>query len=581
MMEFLPTSLRRPFGQHWDRLAFGGALAALLALVLILGGGAGNGSDRPEHGAKVFVIEGRVLGDSDLALSSLRVRAQLLRERVEGQERPPVVDGAVDEAGNFRLKVSGAGSHSIAAIPPSASRDTHAPTWTVVDVRHDLVDVELRLQPEGLRQQITLLDLEKRPLADGRLVVENHLGAFLFEAEADDQGRIELSLAPGTYGLAATAPGHAKQSSRRILVTEESWTTVLPPERGARLLAERGKRPVRGATWVVIAAHGAVAAHGTADEEGAFSTRHLPPGKYVAWWQREGDVGQATFTHSPREDPDRSIVVPAGARPKGFVVPLMAGCEPKIFATSRGLDRRELRRPVPWTQKGDHALLHLSPEAQQVSLSCPEQEARFIVEPGRKPAHPEWYRLTAATGQVFDPDGEPLMGAEVQLHKFSPGTGPSGVLVRAITDRHGRYHFARAPLGSGRLRALHPRLGLVETEVELREPAEANKKLTEAASSKPGSGTLPALHFSAEHFIEGTLQNEAGQPIPHVALAFSSPQSGIATGTTDPTGHFRLGPVGAAPGFVTLLDDDVRGHEPQAVTPSERESLQLTASLRR
>lgn len=307
-------------------------------------------------------------------------------------------------------------------------------------------------------------------------------GAFLF-----------TGLAAGDYLVVAEAPGHALGTGTIALAEGERGDLSLALARSGRLsglVLDRSERPVEGARVMLenerpglgSAARATGRRETTTGRDGRFVLQGLSAGSNrvevrAPWGERRTE---SVVLARSDEDVERTFRVRAPASLEGRVLAadgtpeaeawvelawgnaapgLLAGAErPRVGRWGEGArvraDGAGRFRFDDLPASGGAVLVAVPADARdgRVGLETGLQLVAGTDQVGIELVLARGLRLA---GEVLLADGEPLVGADVELVPRLPGRRRSGPL-RARTDLAGRFAFESLPPGEYRLGARHP-----------------------------------------------------------------------------------------------------------------------------
>jgi len=223
------------------------------------------------------------------------------------------------------------------------------------------------------------------------------------------------------------------------------------------------------------------------------------------------------------------VVTESGERLPGARVTLFHEAHSRFFEATTNTEGRFAFGPLP---PGDYTLVAASEGLLTDSLQGVDAEALdpVVLHPPRR-----------LSGRVLDGD-RPVPGAEVHVEYTSHVT---------VADAHGRFSFA--PLSPG--------------DYEVRAEHQGAYGFAAVTLTEEGGDVDATVLLGTHVYLEGTVRDEAGHPIPEATVGAAAPRGrappvGYATSGVD--GRFRMGPFRLEPyifnvmasGYQGLLHDD-------------------------
>lgn len=296
---------------------------------------------------------------------------------------------------------------------------------------------------------------------------------------------------------------------------------------------------VRG---LVEVGHGGapVVAQAVTSAEGTFLLEGLPEGTVALWALGEHHATLALDVSTGAQDvalivdtglflPGR-VIVESGAPLPGARVTLFHQEHSRFFDVTTGADGRFAFGPLP---PGDYTVVAasdglLTDSHQDVEMADLNP---FVLHPPRR-----------LSGRVLAQD-KPVAGAEVHVEDTSSVT---------VTDDQGRFSFE--PLSPG--------------DYEVRAEHQGTYGFAMVTLTEEDGDADTTVHLGTHVYLEGTVRDEAGQPIPGAQVGAGAARGRappVDDATTMADGRFRLGPLRREPyifnvlasGYLGMLRDEV------------------------
>ncbi len=272
--------------------------------------------------------------------------------------------------------------------------------------------------------------------------------------------------------------------------------------------------------------------------DGTFSLEGLPEGTVEVWAQ--GTEGSALQPEVETGAGDVELVLrkpfslagrvvdESGTPLSGVQVTLFHEEHSRFFETSTGADGRFTLDRLP---EGVYGLVASTPELlpEYIPAVTPEEAESIVL-----------HRPRRLSGQVLS-EGKPAPGAKVTVGYTEHV---------AETDAQGRFSFE--PFAPG--------------TYELQAEWAGQHALARVEITEEENETHVTMNLGTPLFVEGTVRDDAGQPIPDAGVYILS-MDGLSlshTGTTGADGRFRLGPLLEGMYSVTVAAEgyeDIEGQE--------------------
>jgi protocatechuate 3,4-dioxygenase beta subunit len=528
---------------------------------------------------RVVSLEGQPLADVDLRARFERTFESLFAMRF----RDSGGDARTARAGRFRIGNLYPGS----VYELRFAKDGYATRRlrvTVPEPAADAEPLEVVLEP-GKVATGTVLDSAERPIA-GALVhlrpgptgdpLERVKGVtdpdptLVLSASTDAAGRFEIrGVAPGRFDLRAEAGGCAPALVRGITLPGENGsyelgTVVLEKE---ALVVGRVEdpdgAPLAGASVTVVPSDPVAALAQTlhaeeadpgvvSDSAGWFVLHGQHPGGLVKLRAEKPGYGkaEAAGVKTPNEEPV-VLVLPPTATLAGRVVDADGAPLPDVSIAVAELTSTVLfggalptagGRTFKTTsaQDGTFTVAGVAPGRAELHAVAPgwhETVLPLRVPQDEEPIAVVLQRAAAARGRVLDPEGRPVVGAEVRLAEDELR---AGVVMRyssplATSDGDGSYRIADLPLGPLSLVATHEAYGRSVRDLD----------------AQPGDNQVD-FQFSGGRRLSGSVLDALGNPVAGAAVRLhsSSPGWALPQTSSDADGRFQF--TGLAPGAYAL-----------------------------
>lgn len=333
------------------------------------------------------------------------------------------------------------------------------------------------------------------------------------------------NVADGRYQLHAQLAGYVAADSEMAVTVEGASMTGIEVrlQVGGTLTGQVLGLDFEDLASVRVVAEGVRRSQaGEVDYEGRFRVENLPPGDYRLVATTLGGSRQArAFAHLEAGQPmaEQDVEFLEALSLRGLVV--TAG-EPLPDTSVTVRDRRRFTtREVTTDFEGRFVLENLEPGAKRIELAnlhygvvdnrnLDLQEDRDLVL--------EITTATLAGTVVEDHHGEPVSSAAIVLRQLL-GDGEEGSTFSIQSDREGRFHFRRLPVGSFRLTLQHD--GFLPFERQIRvdreSPSEQTIELARAAgleiSVSLETGGTPSLITVAGQSATGQVFRETRQTL--------------------------------------------------------------------
>lgn len=377
----------------------------------------------------------------------------------------PVAGFVTDDDGRFRIDAVPSGSYVVTASHPEFAAGEGTPvdlrrasdqTGVVVTLRRGVTLVGRVTDGGG----IPILGAEVSARVDARLVAT---------AFSDGDGRYSLPRLTGRVAVKAFSKGYgAAEVVLQIRPEDDGREAVQDFTLGAAgevvsgVIFDHLRRGLPGAT-VQVRDGDALVARATTDAHGRFTLRGLTAGSHRVEVKHPEYAPLSVATTAP-DDRFEVTLEPAGGI-EGRVVDGHSGGPMLTFTIkARGPGGATVSSAF---EKGDFALRSLAPGRWALTVEAPRYATRVVtvdVPAARDPGRPsvedvriELVQGAVAAGAVYDERGDPASGATVQCG-----------LVRATTDRYGRFRLTGVEPGDVTIRVTHPTQGTGELPVALR-----------------------------------------------------------------------------------------------------------------
>ncbi len=479
-----------------------------------------------------------------LAPSSAALAFALARGDTLGSETTPVTS-----LGTFEFETS-AESLAFSFLSPNsaAGTSTRGPRSTTAG--------ELEPEVDGFRVHVRPLAADGAAISEGRLEAYSQRGHLLADVRFARDGA-KAQLPRGVAWVRLSSPGHAPVVRKLLVLADDTRDWILPRARPLDVTVATDKMPEAPIQVALIGALGQLVDVVPLGPENVARFPHVPPGPHRVWagsFDREtsGDIsgdapGEGKLALSldlSRGTPEtRAVVLP---KRKGEEPP----CDPHVTSSFRGPEGRVGQREVEAAVQADGRLsLILPPVETEIVVSCGESrtQARFF---GERPAGLSGFlKMRTLTGRVNAPESTSLSSTEIGFVL----EGFRSPLEEGIVQDDGTYELRVPENARGHVFVRHPLLGKRSVKLE------TGKEL-----SNVDFDLLP------EHYVEGHLEDQHGQPVSHATVAYTSMTGGSSSAQTNEDGFFRVGPVGADQGYLVAFADGRRLSErPLSVTPGQ------------
>jgi protocatechuate 3,4-dioxygenase beta subunit len=520
---------------------------------------------------------------TDVPVVSLRSPTTVAGQVLDAATREPLAGALVwnggtgwvrsDPRGGFELRAPSGDRGRLEAQAPGRVR--HRRRWT----RDDNQPVIFALEAAGTIAGL-VVDEAGRPLAGARVLTipnpasrtgEVAIGENVTWSGAD--GRFVLRNLPANrlHSVTVSLDGFAPASQP---ADASSGTPVrFELGRGAtavgRVVDEAGQ-PVTGAEVILaptplpsVPDAGLGRLQAVSDGEGRFRVPHVNAGSFGLQVKKDGFApavpGEVTIPGKTAETDLGTITITPGAVIEGIVVDSRgkpvegADVDPESFdgmlfirSVTTGPDGRFRFADLP---RGGRFNLWID-HSGFIQLQVPGVEA-----PAPKPLRIELVEARSLKGQVVDPEGQPVAGAQVAL---TEGTG--GLLVgggfaegswgssQATTDADGRFVLDRLP----------PRT----IRIEARATGFRNRSLAGIQIPAEGEATPVEIQLERGPYLEGRVLDGQGRPVPRALVRAEgkvqdSGRFSFGGTRADDEGHYEIS--GLEPGPHTITAQSVEG----------------------